>query len=150
MLNLQNLFKLVKFSKFGFILVYQRVGAVLDLMSCAWWDDHTRVWTIGLEKRVCWCHPSIDADVGARWDAMCPKVDPGVSWTKITLAACSGGFLTLRTKTWCHWSLWIQWLCVMHLFASLAYNALSSLLWWQSVWFSTPLWPMHLFRSVLW
>ena len=29
------------------------------------------------EEDVWWCHPSIDADVGARWDAMCPKVSWG-------------------------------------------------------------------------
>ena len=31
-----------------------------------------------------------------RWDAMCPEVIPGVSWTKITLAAWSRRFLPWR------------------------------------------------------
>ena len=35
-------------------------------------------------------------------DGPCVPKILGVAWTKITLAACSGGFLAMRTKTWCH------------------------------------------------
>ena len=35
---------------------------------------------------------SIDADVGARWDAMCSEdLYPGAAWTKKTLDACFKG-----------------------------------------------------------
>ena len=49
-------------------------------------------------------------------DVMCSEVYLGTAWTKITLAACSRGFLAMkRTKTWCHWRPWMQstlWWCI--------------------------------------
>ena len=69
-------------------------------------------------------------------DGPCVLKIPGVSWTKITLAACSGGFLTMRTLDVVPLeSIQKQRLC----FVSVWY--LFWLLWWQIICF-TPQWNL--------
>ena len=67
------------------------------LMSWTTRDDHTRVRATCYRRRGAdGVITSIDADVGDRCAAMCSEVHAGVSWTKMTLDACSRGFLTLK------------------------------------------------------
>ena len=115
-LNALNLQICLNPSKFGFLGISKGRGSFGGpsdvLMSWSWGrrcpgilmshsdvplpDDHARVRTIGQKKRVCWCHHRHWCRCGSPDEMPCvPKsIHPGVSWTKITLAAWSRGFLT--------------------------------------------------------
>ena len=96
MLNLQNSFKLVKFFQ---IWVYPGISegrGSLDLTS------HYQMTMPGLGP-LDWRRgfTGVILALMQMWEPdempCVPKfIHPGVSWTKITLAACSGGFLTWR------------------------------------------------------
>ena len=140
------------------ILAYQRVGAVLvdHLTFLSWWcsdvqipipDGHTRVRTIGPKKKRDWCYHRCWCRCGSPDEMPCvPKsIQPGVSWTKITLAAWSRGFLPWRGPwrgaTGAHRC---SWPCIMYVCLFAGYNTFN-LLWWQSMCFKSSVWPMYLF-----